>query len=204
MELGEELGESSQERRPSTRMSGPPAPGSKPALGAAFRWLVEKLEPPRAAGRIPSVEGVRALAATLVFLYHMGSVRALSPESGSVSAALLSLLHTLGPLGTNCFLVISGCFVYGSLMHSTVSYSGFLWRRALRIYPLLLIVLSLYVVLSLCFPSASRLPQDPWRALTYVAANAVLLPGLLAIPPIIGVSWTLSFIFAFYLVSPLW
>ncbi len=132
----------------------------------------------------------------------MGSVRALSPESGSVSAALLSLLHTLGPLGTNCFLVISGCFVYGSLMHSTVSYSGFLWRRALRIYPLLLIVLSLYVVLSLCFPSASRLPQDPWRALTYVAANATLLHGLLPNPPIITVSWTLSYIFAFYLVSP--
>jgi peptidoglycan/LPS O-acetylase OafA/YrhL len=146
---------------------------------------------------------VRALAATLVFLFHMGSVRALRPESGSFSAALHSLLNALGPLGTNSFLVISGCFVYGFLMHSPVSYSGFLRRRALRIYPLFLIVLSLYVVLSLCFPSASRLPHDPLRAVIYVAANAALAPGLVPIPPIITVSWTLSYIFAFYLVSPL-
>jgi peptidoglycan/LPS O-acetylase OafA/YrhL len=133
----------------------------------------------------------------------MGSVRALRPESGSVSEALHSLLHALGPLGTNCFLVISGCFVYGALMHSPVSYGGFLRRRALRIYPLFLVVLSLYVVLSLCVPSASRLPHDPLHAVIYVAANAALLPGLLPIPPIITVSWTLSYIFAFYLVSPL-
>jgi peptidoglycan/LPS O-acetylase OafA/YrhL len=143
------------------------------------------------------------LAATLVFLFHMGSVRALRPEPGSVSAALQSLLHALGPLGTNCFLVISGCFVYRFLIHSPVSYSGFLRRRALRIYPFFLIVLSLYVVFSLCFPSASRLPHDPLRAVIYVLANAALLPGLLPIPPIITVSWTLSYIFAFYLVSPL-
>jgi exopolysaccharide production protein ExoZ len=155
------------------------------------------------AGRISSVEGTRALAATLVFLFHMGSVRALRPESGSVSEALLSLLHALGPLGTNCFLVICGCFVYRSLMHSSVSYSAFLRRRALRIYPLFLIVLSLYVAVSLYFPSASRLPHDPLRAVIYVAANAALLPGMLPIPPIITVSWTLSYIFAFYLVSPL-
>ena len=172
-------------------------------LGAAFAWLAENLEPPRAAGRISSVEGTRALAATLVFLFHMGAVRALRPESGSVWVALYSLLHALGPLGTNCFLVISGCFVYRSLMHSPVSYSGFLRRRALRIYPLFLIVLSLYVVLSLCFPSTSRLPHDPLRAVIYVVANAALLPGLLPITPIITVSWTLSYIFAFYLVSPL-
>lgn len=133
----------------------------------------------------------------------MGTVQALRPESGSVWATLHSLLYALGPLGTNCFLVISGCFVYGSLMRSTVSYGGFVRLRALRIYPLFLIVLSLYVVLSLWFPSASRMPHDPLRAVLYVAANAALVPGLLPIPPIISVSWTLSYIFAFYLVSPL-
>ncbi|MDP2997113.1 MAG: acyltransferase [Bryobacterales bacterium] len=145
---------------------------------------------------------MRALAATFVFLLHV-SESALRQKSGSLSVTLHSLLHAMGPLGTNCFLVISGCFVYGSLMHSSVSYSDFLRRRVHRIYPFFLIVLSLYVIFSLGFPSASRLPHDPLRAVTYVAANAVLLPGLLAIPPIIGVSWTLSFIFAFYLVSPL-
>ena len=72
-------------------------------LGAAFAWLAENLEPPRAAGRISSVEGTRALAATLVFLFHMGAVRALRPESGSVSVALQSLLHALGPLAQTVF-----------------------------------------------------------------------------------------------------
>jgi len=117
--------------------------------------------------------------------------------------AVHSLLRALGPLGTDCFLLICGCFVYGSLMRSPASYSDFLRRRVLRIYPLFLIVLSLYVVFSLCVPSASRLPHDPLRAVIYVAANAALLPGLLPIRPIITVSWTLSYIFAFYLVSPL-
>jgi len=195
LELAEERGES-------LRVGGYPAPGSKGALGAAFRWLAENLEPPRAAGRISSVEGTRALAATLVFLLHSAE-SALRLELGSVSVALHSLLHALGPLGTNCFLVISGCFVYGSLMRSPVSYSGFLWRRALRIYPAFLIVLALHIGFSLCFPAASRLPHDPLRAAIYVAANAALLPGLLPIQPIIGVSWTLSYIFGFYLISPL-
>jgi exopolysaccharide production protein ExoZ len=61
--------------------------------------------------------------------------------------------------------------------------------------------MSLYVVLSLCFPSVSRLPHDPLRAVIYVAANAILMPGLVPIPPMITVSWTLTYIFAFYLVS---
>jgi peptidoglycan/LPS O-acetylase OafA/YrhL len=173
-------------------------------LRRALNWLAANLEPPAAAGRIRSVEGTRALAAIVVFLSHLNILQALGSLPGSSAIGGLGPhLNRLGPLGTDCFLVISGCFVYRSLMRSQNGYGSFLRRRVLRIYPLFLVVLAAYVVLYAALLRPLPLPADPFHAGAHVLANVALLAGLFPIQPIVPVSWTLSYIFAFYLASPL-
>ncbi len=171
-------------------------------MRAAIAWIGRNIEPLPAVGRIRAVEGTRALAAMLVFLFHFQDQQMLRPAQGVIGTPVSLLWQALGPLGTNCFLVISGCFVYRSLTQSSVSWSEFYRRRVFRLYPFYLIVLSVYLILSFCYPQASRLPANPADVAECVIANVVLLAGILPIRPIISQSWTLNYIFAFYLVSP--
>jgi peptidoglycan/LPS O-acetylase OafA/YrhL len=84
--------------------------------------------PSRRPGRIPSLDGLRAVSISLVVIYHIWGAR------------FPGYLMSTGNLGVRIFFVISGFLISGILlkeMDSTgkVSLKKFYTRRALRIFP---------------------------------------------------------------------
>lgn len=165
---------------------------------AAADWLRHMFAVPTDAHAIAALDGVRALAASLVFLVHyqaaFGYLLGAHPplyRAGEYMAAL-------GYHGVNIFFVLSGFLIYGSLVARPVTPSRYLRRRIRRIYPTFLVVLGIYLVLSVLVPDRSKLPSGG-NALLYVAANALLLPGVFPIRPVVTVSWSLSFEVCFYI-----
>src|SRR6185295_15773072 len=93
---------------------------------------------------IPELDGVRGLAVLFVLLYHSS----LSPGPPSV----LSNAMGLGWSGVDLFFVLSGFLITGILMETRTSgnyFSSFYARRALRILPLYLAVLSVYFLIAM-------------------------------------------------------
>jgi peptidoglycan/LPS O-acetylase OafA/YrhL len=155
--------------------------------------------------RIPEIAGLRGLAAILIFTLHYLSLAQQEswllhdfPMLGAVDW-LAQVAHA----GTDLFFFVSGFLIYRHLMVREPSVQEFLLRRLMRIYPAFLLVLAVYLVLSLAMPHASRLPHEPGAAILYVLENALFLPGLFAIQPIMTVAWSLSYLVLFYLAAPL-
>ena len=138
--------------------------------------------------RLAPMEGMRGFAALLVFFVHFN---------------LCNMVGSLGHTGVDIFFVLSGFLIYGIVFNGKQTYGQFLLRRVRRLYPVFLGVLLLYLALSLAFPLESKLPNSVPAALIYVAANALFLPGMTRIAPIIVVAWSLSYQWLFYLLIPL-
>ncbi len=87
-----------------------------------------------ALGRIPSLDGIRAIAITLVLLTHVDGTQRF-PTSGSFNS-----LIDLGHVGVTVFFVISG-FLISNLLFAeqectgTIDLARFYLRRTLRIFP---------------------------------------------------------------------
>lgn len=151
--------------------------------------------------RLKALEGVRGLAVTLVFLFHYHEAFSVYLPADSVPLALSGYVARLGYYGVDLFFALSGFLIYGAIIRQRRSYLGFVGRRLQRIYPTFLVVLCLYLVLSVAFPTRSRLPADGlW---TYILQNVLLLPGVWRIRPVIGVAWSLSYEMVFYVTLPL-
>src|SRR5690242_273394 len=98
----------------------PPAPDPGPAPTRSRR---SDRRPERQPAFRPDVEGLRALAVTIVVLFHAGV--------GVLSG---------GYVGVDVFFVISGFLITGHLLKEvrqtgTISIAGFYARRALRLLP---------------------------------------------------------------------
>ncbi|WP_233517966.1 acyltransferase family protein [Streptomyces corynorhini] len=115
----------------------------------------------RGDGRVPGVDGLRALAVVLVMTYH------LEPD-----------LLPGGALGVDVFFAISG-YVITRLLVAEFGRSGdvamraFYWRRWLRLVPALLAVCATCAVLAL----TTRLPSFE-RAWTAIAVSATFLMNI--------------------------
>jgi exopolysaccharide production protein ExoZ len=153
-------------------------------------------------GRITAVQGARGIAIFLVFLIHLLELLCSKAPAGSIDAGVLNWIYPLGNLSGAFFVIITGCFLYRSLLEKPVAYGAFLRRRFTRIYSVFLVVLGLYLILSFIFPGESKLPHDPGAALVYILENLLLLPGVLPIRPIITVSWTLSYVALYCILLP--
>jgi peptidoglycan/LPS O-acetylase OafA/YrhL len=153
-------------------------------------------------GRITSVQGARGIAIFFVFLVHLLELLCSKAPAGSINAGALDWIYPLGNLSGAFFVIITGCFLYRSLLEKPVAYGAFLRRRFTRIYSVFLVVLGLYLILSFIFPGESKLPQSPMRASIYILENLLLLPGVLPIRPIITVSWTLSYVALYCILLP--
>lgn len=153
-------------------------------------------------GRIDAVEGARGVAMSLVFLVHLLEFLCRKAPQGSLDSQAIEWIYPLGNLASVFFVILTGCFMYRSLLAAPVSYSTFLARRFSRIYSVFSVVLTVYVGLSFVFPSESKLPDNPVEATFYVLANLLLLPGVFPIQPIISVSWTLSYVALYCLILP--
>ena len=145
------------------------------------------------------MEGLRGLAAFLVFLVHYCS--AAEPWTAPQLRGFADAVHSIGSVGVDLFFCLSGYLIYGSLIARPVRWLPYLRRRIERIYPAFLVVLTVYVVLSLVAPNESKLPRH--GAWLYLLQNALLLPGIFPIEPMITVAWSLSYEMFFYLTVPL-
>jgi peptidoglycan/LPS O-acetylase OafA/YrhL len=146
-------------------------------------------------GRLPSLDGLRAIAVVLVLLAHAHQT------GGFPSSRLLSSLGRIGPIGVEVFFVISG-FLITTLMlrektaSGAVHISGFYWRRVIRILPAYFSLLG--VVAALQWLGYATLQTQDWvGALTYTV-NFLRHPAWE-----IGHAWSLSIEEHFYLIWPL-
>jgi peptidoglycan/LPS O-acetylase OafA/YrhL len=144
-----------------------------------------------ATGAIPSLDGIRAVAVSLVFLAHSGFDR-LVP----------------GGLGVTIFFVLSG-YLITTLMRiehtrsGRISYWGFYGRRLLRLMPPLFIVVAAAGLLAAAsiidggFTSGGLL-----SALFYFGNYYVIAHDFHGLPAGIGVIWSLSIEEHYYLFFP--
>ena len=168
-------------------------------LGPWLRGTFE-LQDPRYARLLP-MEGLRGVAVTLVFLQHYAVQSQGIGLSPGPAAAVAAALRAYGNLGVELFFVLSGYLIYGTLIRRAPPFAGFMARRVRRIYPAFLVVFAFALSLTLLVPIPGKIPDDPWGATTYLAANLALLPGLVPIPGIVSVAWSLSYEFFFYIAA---
>ncbi|MEO6030168.1 MAG: acyltransferase [Candidatus Binatia bacterium] len=150
--------------------------------------------------RLSNVQALRGVAALLVLAMH-ATVRQVK-SFGADGAGMREAAHvarSIGHLGVDLFFVISGFIIFTVVTQASQrSTTGvarlreagqFLWRRALRIYPLYWLTAAVMLALSGLFP---RLDADP---------SARLLPQVLLVTRHIDmhyVAWTLAFEMYFY------
>jgi len=119
---------------------------------------------PRVQGRIPSLDGLRALSIALVMVAHLNDTR------GFVSSREIERWE-LGNLGVRVFFVISGFLITTLLLEesdrtSTISLGAFYVRRFFRIFPAFYFLCAVLFVLDAAGVIALR-PGDLLNAATY-------------------------------------
>jgi exopolysaccharide production protein ExoZ len=105
-------------------------------------------------------------------------------------------------LGPDTFIMLSGFLLCRSFMHPERSLYETLRRRVIRIFPVYLLVLAIYLVCGLWTPVEPRIPSDPVAAVTYVIGNAALFPLAFGMEPVIGAAWTLGVLMVLYVTFP--
>jgi peptidoglycan/LPS O-acetylase OafA/YrhL len=184
-----------------------PGTASDESKGAADFWTVayhrlqHLYELPQERQRAPAVEGLRGVAVLLVFGVHFHALFSHYVAPSSLTFHLTALGWNIGHSGVDIFFALSGALIYEIVLRRQPAYGNFLLRRAQRIYPTFLAVFAMYVALTFVDP-ANHLPAGKVRAAVYLLENALLLPGVASIKPLISVAWSLSYEFAFYLFLP--
>ncbi|HEU5160181.1 MAG TPA: acyltransferase [Streptosporangiaceae bacterium] len=158
---------------------------------------------PDGGSRLPSLTGLRFLAALSVFLFHTGLPVSPIPSQGGVTpfadkdvaADYAFVLGHAGPLGVSFFFVLSG-FVLTWSSRPGESARAWLRRRVVKIYPNHVVI---WAVALLLFARAAGGPGD-WLA------NLLLIHSFFPQPSVIfsvnPPSWSLSSEMLFYLSFP--
>jgi peptidoglycan/LPS O-acetylase OafA/YrhL len=167
---------------------------------------------PRRAAPIPGVEGVRAIAAVSVLVFHCWRYGADGPSRADLGLVNRFVLPHL-PLGVTLFFSLSGFLLYQPFVAAALSGSPFprvgtyFRNRALRILPAYWVIL---VAVGVVLPAAlvrwrdhrlGRLVEDPWLAVRNATLTQGYSPGglLTGIAP----AWSLAVEVVFYLALPL-
>jgi peptidoglycan/LPS O-acetylase OafA/YrhL len=127
-------------------------------------------------GRDNNFNLIRILAASGVLVTHSFALAIGTPDAEPLRQ---SLGITFGVIAVDVFFVASGFLVTGSLL-SRKSVIQFLWARALRIYPALMVMVLLTVFgIGLYFTTNTPVEYLLDReTLRYIAKNATLLVGV--------------------------
>jgi peptidoglycan/LPS O-acetylase OafA/YrhL len=147
---------------------------------------------------IPELDGVRAVAVTLVLLFHCVIV----PEHGVVAAILRHILSK-GWVGVDLFFVLSGYLIVSILLRAKSRphyFRNFYARRFLRISPLYYAVIAIVVSYAHWFPAGTLHPF--WPYLTYTTNLWVVFGGRAQFGPLAH-TWTLAVEEQFYLLFPI-
>jgi peptidoglycan/LPS O-acetylase OafA/YrhL len=147
--------------------------------------------PQHAAGAIPSLDGIRAIAVSLVFFAHDGFDNLIP-----------------GGLGVTIFFVLSG-YLITTLMRveharsGAISYRGFYLRRLLRLMPPLFIVVAAAGLLALVSViDGGFTPSGLSSALFYFGNYHVIWHDFQGMPAGLGVIWSLAIEEHYYLFYP--
>jgi peptidoglycan/LPS O-acetylase OafA/YrhL len=145
-------------------------------------------------GRIPSLDGLRAISIGLVVLAHLVGTRSfpLTLTSGYLLA--------LGELGVHVFFVISGFLITRLLLEELagtgrISLAEFYFRRTMRIFPAYYAFLLAVFALA-AFGVVKLGPRDMIHALTYTSNYYSARSWY------VGHTWSLSVEEQFYLIWP--
>jgi peptidoglycan/LPS O-acetylase OafA/YrhL len=163
-----------------------PAPRPTPALSP------RESKPP-ASDRLRFIDGMRALAALMVFAFHLSP--SLSPSIKAVAGK--------GWVGVEVFFVLSGfviAYTVGDARITPAYFGSFVLRRSLRLDPPYWIAIAVTLLL---IPISQRMFSD--SALEFPSAVNILdhvfyLQGIAGFPHIIDVLWSLCIEIQLYLV----
>jgi peptidoglycan/LPS O-acetylase OafA/YrhL len=148
--------------------------------------------------KLPSVQVLRGIAASLVVLYHFSASVALCHVNRSWIAE--SGLGETAKCGVDIFFVISGFIMaFTTRDKAGASDAGmFLLRRIVRIYPLYWVWTSVMLLLA----AAGLVYRSAHFSFAYIASSYLLYPLFTKSTsrPILGQGWTLWFEMLFYLV----
>jgi peptidoglycan/LPS O-acetylase OafA/YrhL len=172
------LGDGSSERVP------PRCP--RAPAGAAAPWLTS--------GRIPALDGLRAVAVLLVLFSHATLTR------GFPSLGLASAFDRLGSAGVDVFFVLSGFLITSLLCRErersrAISLRAFYLRRALRLLPAYLCFLVFVALLAVA--GKADVTRGDWVAAGTYTMNFRAHPAWE-----LGHIWSLSIEEHFYLLWP--
>lgn len=193
------------------------APWATLALMAAAMALVSLPlfraldEPPSAAVRVSTLDGLRGFLALAVFAYHLAMMPGFL-ATGAWGLPESRVMRALGPIGVSLFFMVTG-FLFWTRLLRTQGHPG--WRRLylgrlFRIGPMYLVVAT--VMLAVVFTrSGFTLREPPLEVLSAVLQWLAL--GLIDTQPdvngqaarhvLAGVTWTLWYEWAFYALLPL-
>jgi peptidoglycan/LPS O-acetylase OafA/YrhL len=149
---------------------------------------------PARTGRIPSLDGLRAVAIGLVLFAHLGGTRGF-PLTGDTTE-----FFKTGILGVHIFFVLSGFLITGLLLTEiermgTVSLAAFYLRRTFRIFPAYFTYLGV-VALTVAVGWTTLRPGDLLYAITFTENYHPDRAWLL------GHAWSLSVEEQFYVMWP--
>ncbi|MDP2902559.1 MAG: acyltransferase [Methylovulum sp.] len=155
---------------------------------------------------ISSMEGIRGIAAFLVFIEHYVAV--LEEKIGISQQHFVYELYlwfrNIGSVGVDLFFVLSGYLIYGAIISKHRAFMPYILRRIQRIYPTFIAVFIIYLALSFLIPEKSKIPTETIAALGYLLQSFLLMPPLFSdTEPLITVAWSLSYEMFFYLFMPL-
>ena len=167
-------------------------PDTDPSSGLWFCIVPSVTEDHAGAARLAWLDGLRGIAAMLVVYEHLTHT-----YFHGARLALERWVY-LGYVGVCVFFVVSGYIIPASL-ERVGSLRRFWISRVLRLFPLYLVGCVAVIVLSF----AGKWPVNPFVAAnpgTAAVGHTMMMPGLLGVPEILGVIWTLAYEMAFYLI----
>ena len=121
------------------------------AISAPARYASETAKP-RVHGRLPELDGIRAIAILAVLANHFFSNERTQPAAGALHGvgAAVYAVAAHGWLGVDLFFVLSGFLITGILLDTrgrAAYFHDFWLRRALRILPLVFTVVGVLTVI---------------------------------------------------------
>jgi peptidoglycan/LPS O-acetylase OafA/YrhL len=149
--------------------------------------------------RFPCFDGLRAMAALAVFMTHVAFA------GGANAPNIFGVFFARMDGGVAVFFVLSGVLIYRPfarahlLETSTPAIRGYLWRRALRIYPAYWLAMTVVVYGF----GATEIPSLRNFVLDYSLLHIYSPHQQDAFGPLLQ-SWTLSTELAFYAFVPFW
>lgn len=149
----------------------------------------------------PYVHGARGLFAAQLLVFHALFVE--WPTYAFVQTKAGMFFIRILEYGVELFFCVSG-YVMVQALGRAVSPAAFLRDRAIRILPLLCVVVLVSILFGM-LDGKRAIWLLPGEALALLAAaNMLPLPGILPVPIINPATWTLSYEFVFYVGCALW